>query len=284
MDPFGGNFDNFMKKAMGGKGSVDRENPSITGAGDIEGGKFKSLTIAGSGTVNGDVEAKTVEVSGAGEIDGNLNGGSVSASGSFSVSGSLEADAFDSAGSSSVGGSVKAGKVFNGGAFEVGRDIEAKSFESHGAFGVGGSIEADDILIELGGDSHAHAIKGNTVKVRRNKSAGGSSGTIRGGSVISGGTVVTGGVVSGGAVGYAEGGKVSGGTVSSSVSGGSSGGKFKLKVKTLEGDKLDLEATVADLVKGAKVIIGKNCKIETVEYTDSIEVHEKAQVKKQVKK
>lgn len=290
MDPFGGNFNDFMKKAMGGAGAVDPKNPSIVGAGSIDGGKFNSLTISGSGTVNGDVEAKSVEVSGAGEIDGDLNGGSVNASGSFSISGSLEADALETAGSCSVGGTIKAQKVFNGGACEVGRDIEAQAFESHGAFGVGGSIEAEEIKIELGGDSHAHAIKGTNILVKSQK------GAVKGGSVTIQGkggnsTVITGGTVSGNASGYAAGGSVSGaggrivgGSVSSTSVGATSGGKFKLTAKTIEGETLNLENTTADKVVGAKVTIGKNCKIGTVEYSDSIEVHEKAQVKKQVKK
>lgn len=282
--PFGGDFNKMMKQAAGGEGIDDRKNPSIEGAGTIEGGKFESLTISGSGTVEGDVEAKNVEISGAGKIEGDLKAGNVEASGSLSVEGSLEADAFVSAGSSSVAGSVKADRIEWRGASEVGRDVEAKKFRSSGALGIEGSLEADEIEVELNGDSHVHAIQGKAVRVKAGKASAG------GGRVVvttqgRGTTVVTGGTISGNASGYAEGGRVGSFSASSAVSSsGGGGGKFKLEAKTIEGDAVELENTVADLVKGKTVKIGKGCKIGAVEYSQSIAVDDKASVQKRTKK
>ncbi|MBI3830518.1 MAG: hypothetical protein HY291_13440, partial [Planctomycetes bacterium] len=97
-------------------------------------------------------------------------------------------------------------------------------------------------------------------------------------------TVVTGGTISGNASGYAEGGRVGSVSASSSASVSGGNGAFKLEAKTIEGDAVELENTVADLVKGKRVKIGKGCKIGAVEYTESIAVNDKASVKKQTKK
>lgn len=282
--PFGGDFQKMINKAAGGEGVDDRKNPNITGAGTIDGGVFKSLTITGSGTVEGNVEAKEVEVSGAGQIEGDLKAGRVEAAGSLTVEGSMEADAFVNAGSSTIEGSLKADKIDQQGALEVGRDVEAKTFRSSGAFGIEGSLEADEIEIEINGDSHVHAILGKSIQVEAGTSKVAKGQVIvmqRGGH---GTTVVTGGTISGNASGYAEGGRV--GSVSASSSASVSGGNstFKLEAKTIEGDEVELEHTVADLVKGKKVKIGKGCKIGAVEYTESIAVDDKASVKKQTKK
>ncbi|MBI3374856.1 MAG: polymer-forming cytoskeletal protein [Betaproteobacteria bacterium] len=280
--PFGDDFNKMMKQAAGGAGVDDRKNPSIQGAGTIEGGKFESLTIAGSGTVEGDIEAGKVEVSGAGKIEGDLKAGKVEASGSLSVDGSLVADAFVSAGSSSIAGSVKAGRVDWRGSSEVGRDVEAKKFRSSGAFGIEGSLEADEIEIELNGESRVHAIQGEAIRVKAGAAGAG------GGRVVvvtqgRGTTVVTGGTISGNASGYAEGGRVGPVSAGSSVSSGG-GGESKLEAKTIEGGAVELENTVADLVRGTTVKIGKGCKIGTVEYSESIAVDDQASVKKQTKK
>jgi len=297
-DLFGGNFNKFMKKAMGGSGVTDRKNPSISGAGNIKGGKFDSLNISGSGEVDGDVDAKDVEISGAGTIDGDLKAGSVTSSGSLSVDGSVEADTLELSGSTEIEGDVKADEVDNGGSFSAGGDVEAKKFKSRGAFGIEGKLEADEIDIRLHGDSEAKELKGGEITVKRVKSS--VSGSSKGGKVVvttskggSSSTVVTGGTQGRGGgfgmaigIGVAEGGSsgnVKGKVVVSGGDGGDGERKARLKTKRIEGDTVELENTTADLVKGGKVIIGRGCKIKTVEYTDSIEVNEKATVDKQVK-
>ena len=120
--------------------------------------------------------------------------------------------------------------------------------------------------------------KGGQVVV---SSRGGSSST-----VVTGGRQGRGGVGMAIGIGVAEGGSAGSGkgkVVISSSSDEGGGKKARLKTKRIEGDSVELEGTTADLVKGAKVVIGKGCKIKTVEYSESIEVHEKASVEKQVK-
>lgn len=51
----------------------------------------------------------------------------------------------------------------------------------------------------------------------------------------------------------------------------------------IEGDRVDLNYTTADVVRGEHVIIGADCDIHTVEYRSTLELHKNASVKHQVK-
>ena len=284
-DLFGGNFNKFMKKAMGGEGVTDRKNPRISGAGNINGGRFDSLNISGSGEVDGDVDAKDVEISGAGTINGDLKAGAISCSGALNVDGSVEAGALDLSGSTAIKGEVQADEVDNSGSFSVAGAVAAKKFKSRGAFDIEGTLAADEIDIRLQGNSAAKELKGEEITVKSAISHSSKSGkvivtTSMGGSsttVVTGGTLGNGGSIG---IGVAEGGSTGSVKAKVVVSGGSKG---HLKTKRIEGTTVELENTTADLVKGGNVIIGCGCKIKTVEYSTSIKVHEKATVDKQVK-
>lgn len=51
----------------------------------------------------------------------------------------------------------------------------------------------------------------------------------------------------------------------------------------IEGDKVELNYTHADVVRGERVFIGAGCVIGTVEYRDIIEIHKNATVKHRIK-
>jgi Integral membrane protein CcmA involved in cell shape determination len=55
-----------------------------------------------------------------------------------------------------------------------------------------------------------------------------------------------------------------------------------LEVGTIEGDEIELENTTADVVRGKNIIIGKNCTIKTVEYSQNLSVDPSSEVKAQV--
>jgi hypothetical protein len=56
-----------------------------------------------------------------------------------------------------------------------------------------------------------------------------------------------------------------------------------LEADTIEGDEIFLENTKARVVRGKKIQIGEGCKIESVEYSESLEVAPGAHVKHQTK-
>ena len=51
----------------------------------------------------------------------------------------------------------------------------------------------------------------------------------------------------------------------------------------IEGDDIHLENTIADTVRGKRIAIGPGCRIGTVEYTETLSVHDDAEVKEQRK-
>lgn len=57
----------------------------------------------------------------------------------------------------------------------------------------------------------------------------------------------------------------------------------RLESDTIEADRIELSNTIARIVKGNQVIIGPGCKIETIEYRDSLEVDRNSTVKNKVK-
>ena len=57
----------------------------------------------------------------------------------------------------------------------------------------------------------------------------------------------------------------------------------RLEVDSIEGDDIFLEATSAKVVRGKRVRIGDGCKIDTVEYTESLEVSPDATVSNQAR-
>ncbi len=57
----------------------------------------------------------------------------------------------------------------------------------------------------------------------------------------------------------------------------------RLDVELIEGDDISLEATNARIIRGERVKLGSGCRIETVEYGESLEVSPKATVQSQMK-
>ena len=56
-----------------------------------------------------------------------------------------------------------------------------------------------------------------------------------------------------------------------------------LNVELIEGDDISLEATSAQIIRGRRVKVGDRCRIDTVEYGESLEVSSKAAIQNQKK-
>ncbi|ULQ58500.1 hypothetical protein K7I13_07910 [Brucepastera parasyntrophica] len=61
------------------------------------------------------------------------------------------------------------------------------------------------------------------------------------------------------------------------------GRKTVLSAETIEFDTVDIEKTEARVVRGKNVIIGTDCSIDLVEYSDTLEQHPRARIGKAVK-
>ncbi len=236
-------------------------NVSISGAGSVSGGEYGSVKISGSGKVNGDVKCQIFKCSGAASVEGNIDAHEISCSGACDFKGnvftksihcsgsasmqSVEAGELRISGSAKVENSIKAKSVEISGGATVGGDISGETVEIYGgAVGVGGLISAESILIELSGKCTASELGGTKIVVKEG----------HGNSYIQ-------------------------------IFGIKFGGSERAigKFETVEGDEISLEHCVVGTVRGAKVTIGKGCKIGRVEYTESLTATPDSEIKEQEK-
>ncbi len=243
--------------------SEERRSVSISGSGRLGGGEYERVTISGSGRVDGDLIAEGLKISGSGRVAGRTEAGQIVISGSGRLGGPVQADEMRVSGAANVEGTVdakelKASGSFSAegdiiaeyfkssGSFRAGGDVEADIFRASGGFSIGGLLSADKIEIHLAGRCTAREIGGERIRVERPDSFGAS--------LISGlAKMLTG------------------------------GGTAELRATQIEGDDIHLENTVADTVRGKRIAIGPGCRIGTVEYTETLSIHDDAEVKEQKK-
>ena len=243
--------------------SEERRSVSISGSGRLGGGEYQRVAISGSGRIDGDVTAEELRISGSGRVSGRTEAGQVAISGSGRFGGAVRADEMRVSGSAKIEGPVDAKELKSSGSFHAEGDVAAEYFKSSGSFRVGGDLEADifkasggfdiegllsadKVEIRLGGRCTVREIGGERIHVARPESLG---------AALLGGLakMLTG------------------------------GGTAELRTTQIEGDEIHLENTIADVVRGTRVEIGPGCKIGTVEYTETLKVHDDAVVKEQKK-
>ncbi len=82
--------------------SEDRDRKpdgNIAGSGKLPGGLYGKVKIAGSASVDGDLEADEIEIAGSGNLKGNVKAEKLSAAGSCRIRGDIEAGLIKSSGS-----------------------------------------------------------------------------------------------------------------------------------------------------------------------------------------
>jgi cytoskeletal protein CcmA (bactofilin family) len=236
----------------------ERKSASISGAGKLSGGTYDTVKVAGSGKIEGDVDANQISTAGACKIEGNVKtqrmktagackivgdvqAGELKTAGSCNVEGRVQAEALESVGAQTVLKSITAKQIDVTGSLRVGGDVEADRFTGKGSIDIGGLLSADEVHLELGGRSSVREIGGEQIEVR--KLSRGWHFIINFGSWGPGG----------------------------------------LETETIEGDQIYLEATRAKVVRGKRVVIGEDCRIDSVEYGESLQVDQSSTVKQQVK-
>ncbi|MBS3812523.1 polymer-forming cytoskeletal protein [Candidatus Bipolaricaulota bacterium] len=274
---------------------------NVSGTGQLAGGEYESVTIAGSGVVDGDLQAKNIVVTGSGRFMGSVSAEEIRTTGSCRVAGSLDVNQLVIWGSMEAGGELRADllktygsltaeqdvhsdKAFLAGSCSVGGDLQAEEFISRGTFDVSGLLTADLVKVWLVGTNSAGEIGGREVII----SARGLGFDIDKDKVKSGVENVDGALSNlGKSLGFdleLDSEKISrevsklGGKFGSFVS---SWGKRKLTTKLIEGDELKLGGVSAETVRGDRVEIGEGCKIGLVEYRDSFSCAESSEVSEQ---
>lgn len=228
------------------------QNASISGSGSIIGGKYDRVSIAGSGKINGDVEALVMKIAGSGKVAGDALVETFKISGSGGVEGSFTGKTLHVSGSGKVGGPMQVSEMKvsgsftcqdnlvchtlnSSGALKVLGDVESEWFKSSGSFHVGGLINANDMQVRVEGSCYAREIGGETIMVR--------------GSASPTGILVR-------LYRWLFGGKIG-----------------QLRSDLIEGTEVYVEETEAKMIRGNKIVIGPNCRIEKIEFSDSLDVH-----------
>ncbi|EYE87513.1 hypothetical protein Q428_12970 [Fervidicella metallireducens AeB] len=231
-----------------------KNNLILSGAGSVAGGVYDKVSISGAGKINGDTEcetfvasgaasvngnikAKKATLSGAVKIHGNISAGDIFASGASSVKGNVKAENIDVSGASTVTGNIDCEKIKVSGAAKIGGDCEAEIFEADGIFKIGGLLNSGEIYIKVSGDSSVKEIGGEKIEI------------IKGHNRIIGFDL---------------------GKVFKSFF--NAGYDCNLVVEIIEGDDIKLEATTAKVVRGNRITIGRDCKIDLVEYKEECNV------------
>ena len=225
----------------------------ISGSGSAGGGVYESVSISGSGKITGDVEAEEIKISGAATIHGSARAKSFRASGSFEVEGGLEAGELRCSGSGKIAGSVKVDLLRSSGALKVEGGVKTREARISGAGKFGADVEAErfrssgafNIAGLLSADSVEIAL-GNDCQARE---IGGEQITVvqaRGGRGILG-------------INWNP-------------------RSWVLSAESIEGDDLHLEGTHARVVRGRRVKLGPGCRVESVEYSESLHIDPDAEV------
>ena len=242
----------------------EKRSASLSGAGKLSGGDYTRVSISGAGKVSGDLKAESLRISGAGKVEGRTDALQITVSGSGAFGGEVVAEEMRVSGAARVDGnarvkelkcsgsyrvkdSIFAEYVKISGVLRVGGDVEADLFKASGGFEIEGLLTADKVEIGLGGRCHAREIGGERIDVRR--------GGCRERGILLDGLVRM----------------------------FSGRGTAELRATVIEGDEIHLEDTTAEIVRGSRVEIGPGCHIGTVEYSERLDVHPDAEVKKQTK-
>lgn len=211
----------------------------INGHGSSTGGKYNSVTVNGSGSVDGDMECAYLRVNGQCSVNGNIKADSVKINGNSSVKGDMESKKVKIQGMVDINGNLSVEEVETRGNINIGGDCNAEFFRVDGMFTVDGLLNAGELKLNLHGPSLAHEIGGEKITVERKGKF-----HLRGlRSIIL-----------------------------------PFGHNTELIADTIEGDDVYLENTHAKVVRGNNIELGQGCEIELVEYKNSFKKDQTANV------
>ncbi len=229
------------------------KNLKLSGKGECAGGVYDEVSISGSGRVGGDLEAATISIAGKCMMEGGVKAGAFSASGSFEVGRDLQVKALRGAGKGEVGGDVRAETIKFSGRLIAGGTVKAREAAISGFAECGGNLEADQL--ELSGAFDA----GGSVSGQRIRIA--LAGRSQAAEIVAPEIVVRRASWRWRILDFAW-------PRSSAL----------LTAETVAGDTVHIESTRAGTVRGRQVTIGAGCRIEVVEYSESLQIDPQADV------
>lgn len=234
----------------------------ISGSSAMPGGEYRTVSISGSGKVQGSLRCESLRCSGSARVQGDVDcAGEIRCSGSSRVTGDIDCQELGCSGSTRCEGSLRAnGRVHSSGALKVDGSLEG------GEVDVSGGLEAGEIHC-----GRLHCSGGARV-----------SGGVEAESAHLTGSAVIQGLLNAETVEISASrgiriGSIGGSSIriykptQVSLLGLFHGSVSCAQVGDIEGDDVDLEYTQADVVRGRRVRIGEGCSIGRVEYSESLD-------------
>ncbi|MBT2687734.1 polymer-forming cytoskeletal protein [Bacillus sp. ISL-47] len=227
-------------------------NLVINGIGSSNGGLFEKVELNGKGRVNGDTECAKLYCNGTGTIHGNVKTVKAKISGAAKINGAVKAEELIINGSASISEAVSSKVVEVSGKSFIGGSVKCDDMIVNGKVSIEGDCEAENFRAE-GAFSVAGLLNAEIIDI---KLFGDSRAKEIGGRNIK-------------VVQHKE----SLFKLIKSIF------PLKLEAEVIEGDEIELEGTVAAVVRGRNVKIGKNCEIGLVEYSGEYECQPEVLVK-----
>jgi len=220
-----------------------------------------NLRIIGNSNSNGGVFDK-VTIVGDAQIDGDIDCSKFRGTGTLDVEGSLRAESLKSTGEIRTTEDLQGGSLAMTGNIKIGRDLIAAKTSFNGEVEVGNRIIGEEIHI-FGNLTVRHGIQAENFRVKGALQMNGMLNADKIEIDLYGRSVVT--EVVGGEI------KVEPSNFKKWVSLFTFKGLPQLESEVIEGDRLYLENTIARIVRGSTVVIGKGCQIGIVEYRESLQ-------------
>lgn len=239
----------------------------ISGSGQISAGVYnEKISISGSGKINGNIRCiklycsgsvkgtgsiycnEDIKVSGSCLFEKSVFAESIKASGSMKVFGNITTTSIcNVSGSIRCSGSIKCSKLVCSGSIDVDNGIEADEVYISGIANCTGLLNAKKIDIILNGLNTINkigSISGSEIRIHRDNQ--------KGNNIMS---------------------------LFSKFIGRSNTEKLEVN-EHIEGDILTIEYVKSPYVVGRVVVIGSDCEIDLVRYSEKIEIHPDAKIRK----
>ena len=211
---------------------------NLDGVGSSGGGKFEDINISGVYSLKGDIICNKLDVSGVLKNSKNIQCEEFKVSGVLKSSESLKAQDINVSGVATIEKNIKSHKISGEGCIKVKEDIESEKIDLQGNIICDGLINCEDFYLFTEGESRIGEIGATNIEICGEKK---------------------------------------------------SKNIFKIfipkriknnraYIKVIEGDNIKLSDCEVDIVRGKNIVIGENCKINKVEYSESIDINELSKI------
>jgi cytoskeletal protein CcmA (bactofilin family) len=218
---------------------TNKPDLNLAGMGGAVGGSYRNVKMEGIGKVDGSLVCETFTQNGIGTVIGSITCfGLCDMHGKLKVEGSIDARELILEGQVRVNGRLQGEVVKLTGMLTVHGDCEADWLQVEGGFTIDGLLSADNMEIRLQARGQVREIGGERIRVTLTRRS--NWGRLLGWAVPA--------------------------------------LQPHLNVQTVEGGDIELTDTIAEVVRGDRVVIGPGCRIDHVEYTQELTVHPTASV------